>query len=117
VRNKGTHWKEFLAKNNFEEHEIGNEERLEQLHITKRIMNSSSYPRTRSKNKQDSVMVEKEKSFLSIPRKPKRRSQEGPSNQEKNPELEIVEKEHLQTSKQIDEIIQILEEEAREEPI
>jgi len=72
VRNKGTLWKEFLAKNNFEEQEIGSEERLEQLHITKIIMNFPSYPRSISKKKQDRVMMKKEKSFLSIPRKPRR---------------------------------------------
>lgn len=42
---------EFLSKNNFEDLLTGNEERIEKLHVTKSIMNSPLYPRTRLKNK------------------------------------------------------------------
>lgn len=61
---------------------------------------------------------------MSIPRKPRRRSQEGPSNQEKEPKLEIVEKEpehdivekeHPHILKEINEIIQRLENGVQEE--
>lgn len=62
-------------------------------------------------------MIEKEKLFLSIPRRSRRNSNEESNNQGKDPKIEIVKIEPPQTSKQIDEIIERLEEEAQEEPI
>lgn len=91
VRNKEILWNEFLTKNHFEYQLTGNEERLEQLHVTKSIMNSPLYPGIRLKKKQDGIMIEKEKSFLTIPRRSRRKSQEDPNNQGKDPEVEIVE--------------------------
>ena len=56
--------KEFLAKHHFEEQTTGNEEKFEQLHVTRSIMHSPLYPKTRLMKKQDDIMIEKEKSLL-----------------------------------------------------
>ena len=47
VRNKGLVWKEFLVQNHLEEQTT--KEKFEQMHVTRSIMNSPMYPRTRSK--------------------------------------------------------------------
>ena len=78
-------------------------------------MNSPMYPRTRSKKKHDSVMIEKEISFLFVLRKPRRKIHEEPSEKEKYPKVEIVEP--PTSSKQINEILQRMERDAQEEPL
>ena len=78
-------------------------------------MNYPMYPRTRSNKKHDSVMVEKEISFLSVPRKPRRKIQEEPSEKEKDLKIEIVEP--PTTSKQINEILQRMERDVQGEPL
>jgi len=94
-----------LAKHHFEEHTTRNEETFEQLHVTRSIMHSPLYPKTTLKKKKDDIMIEKEKSFLSIPGRPRKKSQEEPSNKGKDPEIEIIGTRPPQTSKKIDEII------------
>ena len=76
-------WREFLAQHHLEGQTTM--EKFEQLHVTRSIMNSPVYPRTRSKKKQDSIMIEKERSFLSVPRKPRKKTQEDPSEKRKRP--------------------------------
>jgi len=55
VMNKGLLWKDFLAKHHFEEQTTGNEEKFEQLHVTRSIMHSPLYPKTTLKKKQDDI--------------------------------------------------------------
>ena len=82
VRSKGSIWREFLVQHHLEGQIT--EEIFYQMHVTRIIMNSLMYPRTRSKKKQDSVMIEKEISFLFVPRKTRKKTQEEPSEKKKN---------------------------------
>ena len=73
-------------------------------------MNSPLYSRTRSKKQHNTIMIEKEASFISTPRRHKIKSPTQTSS--KGPKVQIVET--PSTEKQVDDIIEILEKEALE---
>ena len=77
-------------------------------------MNSHLNMRTRSKKQQDNIMIEKKKYFLSIPRRPRRKSQEETSGKGKDLEVKIVEL--PPTSKEIDEIFERMQKGIYKEP-
>lgn len=89
IKSKGLAWKESLAQHQIEEKRV--EEKFEQIHKTRRIMNYLLNMRTRSKKQQDSIMIENEKYFLSITRRPRKKSQEETNSKGKDPEVKIVE--------------------------
>ena len=89
------------------------EEKFEQMHVARSIMKSPMYPRTRSKKKHDSGMIEKERSFLFVPRRPRKKMQEEPTEKEKYQQVEIVELPTI--SKEVNKILQRMEGEVQEE--
>lgn len=58
VEAKGVVWKELLVQHHFEEQVI--EEKYKPVHEIRSIMNSTLYPRKRSKKQQNTIMVERE---------------------------------------------------------
>ena len=111
MRRKGLIWREFLAQHHLEGQTT--EEKFEQLHVTRIIMNSPVYLRTRSNNKQESIMIEKERSLFSIPRKPRRKLHQEPS--ENDAEVEVVEP--PTSSTEVNEILERMERDVQEEPL
>jgi len=70
-------------------------------------MNSPLYPRTRDKKQNNIFMIEKETSFVSTPRRHRRKSPIETSS--KDQEVQIIET--LSTKKQVEDIIERLEKE------
>ena len=76
-------------------------------------MTSPFYPRTKSKKQTNTVMIEKETSIISTPRKPRRKSRIETSIRDQ--EVQIVET--CSTKKQVEDIIERLEKEALEKTL
>ena len=78
-------------------------------------MNSPLYPRKRSKKQQDTIMIERETSFLSVPRRKRRNNSVDISSKEREPEVQVIETSPL--TKQADEILERLQKEVYENPL